>query len=61
MRRDVPVEQPFVTGMAEAAIGMHEFFMTFVNAGFSRKEALDLTKHQLTLAHECPNHQPTEE
>lgn len=58
MRRDVPTDQPVVGSLYEAAIGVHEMFSCYVQAGFTRDEALKLTMAQLRLAHECPNHSP---
>lgn len=40
---DEPVESPF-SDLAMAAIGMHEMFTSWVDAGFTRAEALELTK-----------------
>lgn len=57
-RPDVPADQPLVRTLAEAAVAVHEFYESFLIAGFNRREALELTKFQLKLLHECPTHSP---
>ncbi len=57
-RPDVPTDQPFVSSMEEAAVGVHEMYATFLRAGFNEKQALKLVMQYLRLSHECPNHTP---
>lgn len=35
--------------MAMAAVSLHEMFQAYVTAGFTEEQALDLTKHVLTI------------
>lgn len=44
-----PSEEPLTT-LDECAIGVHESFMAYVRAGFTRAEALELTKAHIAAA-----------
>lgn len=47
---------PQAPTLNDAGVMVHELFMSHVRAGFTEEQALDLTKFQLRLSHECPNH-----
>jgi hypothetical protein len=40
----------------EGATGLHEIYQSYVRAGFTEEQAMDLLKHSLRVNHECPNH-----
>lgn len=42
-------EEEYSSPMEEAAIGMHEVYLTLRKAGFSRRDALDLVARMLFM------------
>lgn len=48
-KMDIDVSLNF-TPMSEAAVGIHETFMSYVDAGFTREEALSLVRDMIKLA-----------
>ena len=45
MKIDVAID---FTPMAEMATGLHELFMSYVDAGFTRPEALSIVLHMMS-------------